>query len=96
MMPGASALIVRAMIGLALRLVYGGVGRRVDDQLWCDGAHGGGKRLGSREVGLEFARAVEVERNDRSQRRECALQLPADLTVLAEEQDSHDAALRPT
>jgi hypothetical protein len=70
--------------GLGLGAVDGGVGRSVDDDVGPERAHRPGERLRSGEVG-----PVAAERMQLAERREGALQLPADLAVLAKEQDLH-------
>ena len=92
--PAASALIVRASVGLALGLVDGGVGGGIDDHVRPHRAHRRGERIGPREVAASGSRLGEVERDHLAERRQRALQLPADLAVLAEEQDLHAACRR--
>ena len=52
-------------------------------------AHGGGEAFRVGEVTGEAGRAVVVEGHELTQRREAALEFPADLAVLAEEKDFH-------
>ena len=69
-------------LGLALRLVDGGVCGGVDDDVRAQSAHGVGDTGGIAEVTAVDC-AVMVQGRDAAQHGEAALQLPADLAVLA-------------
>ena len=80
-------------VGLALGLVDGGVRGGIDDHVGAHRAHRARRAPRGGEVGAQVG-AVEVERDHLAERRERALQLPADLAVLAEQQDLHARASR--
>ncbi len=80
---------------LALGLVDGGVGGGVDDDVWLQRAHAGGDALQLAQVTAQAVLAGAIQRDDLAQQRQAALQLPADLAVLAQQQDSHAAAVAP-
>ena len=76
-------------VGLALGLVHGGVGGGIDDEVGGHGAHGGGEAFRVGKVAGEARGAVVIKGNELAQGGEAALQLPAHLAVLAEEEDLH-------
>jgi hypothetical protein len=65
--------------------IHGRVGRRVDDRVGAQAAHGGPERRQVREVA---ARATGRDEH-LSQRRQRALQFPADLALRAQQQQLH-------
>ncbi len=69
---------------LRFRAVHRRVGRGVDDRLGGERMHPIHERLGS--LGIRLLAPPDEEFSERGER---ALQLPADLAVLAEEQDPH-------
>jgi len=69
-------------VALRFGAVDRGVCGGIDDPLRCDRAHLRGDRIGFSQVAVAAA-----ERDDVAERCERALQLPADLAVLAEEDD---------
>ncbi len=81
-------------IGFAFGPVDGGVGGGIDDQVWLELQHRGGQCLRLRKVAaqaaLRLARAVE--RHQFAQRGQAALQFPAELAVLSQQQNFHAAA----
>ena len=81
-------------VGFAFGFVDSGVGGGVDDQVGGDGVHGGGEAVGVGEVAGQARGAVVVEGDDVTHGGEAALQLPADLAVLAEEEDLHRGVLQ--
>jgi hypothetical protein len=72
--------------------VDGGVRRGIDDDLGLHRAHEGDQRFGLGEVRPGKWRAVDVAGHDVAQRRQRPLQLPADLTVPAQQKDLHRVA----
>ena len=76
---------------LALGLVHGRVRGGVDNDLRGQTAHGLHQLLRPGEVPASVG-AVPVERHHLAQRRQAALQLPAHLAALAQEQDFHALA----
>jgi hypothetical protein len=74
-------------IHFTLGLVDGGVGCSIDDDIGAQGAHGVGQSLRPTQVATRLA--VAIKRGQLTQRRQAALQFPAHLTVLAEQEDFH-------
>ena len=81
---------------IAFGLVHCGVGGGVDDQIRAHPAHGFRQRVElqeiavqgrSREKGMGFS--LPAQGHQFSQRSEAALQLPAELSMLSEQQDLH-------
>ena len=70
-------------------LVDGGVGGGVDDQPRPERAHGGGQAVEVGQVATQAVLAGAVQRHQCAQRRQRALQLPAHLAVLAQQQNVH-------
>jgi hypothetical protein len=60
----------------------------VDDDVGTQGAHGVGHGIGLGKVAAQLG-AVMAQRGHLAQHGQAALQLPADLAVLAEEEDVH-------
>lgn len=79
------------VVGIALGLVHRGVGTGVDDELRPLGANQSRQAFGVGEIG-----APAVTDQQFAQRRQGALQLPADLAVGAEEKDPVHAYCLPT
>jgi len=75
--------------GLAFGAVDGGVGGGVDDDVGAQLAHRGGQAVGFAQVAAQAGRAAAIQRHQLAQRRQTALQLPAELAVLAQQQDLH-------
>jgi hypothetical protein len=75
--------------GFRLGLVDRRVGGGVDDHVRCDRPHAGSQAGEIGEIAAQAALTFAVEGDDLTERRQAALQLPADLSALAEEQDSH-------
>jgi hypothetical protein len=69
--------------------VDGGVHRGIDDDLGLHRAHEGDQRFRLGEVHAKRCRAVDVAGHDVAQWCQGPLQLPADLTVLAQQKDLH-------
>ncbi|MCY1381350.1 hypothetical protein D9M69_692460 [compost metagenome] len=63
----------------------------IDDDVGAHRQHRGGQLLGAAEVGVEVG-AVEIQRDHFAEWREAALQLPADLSTFAEQQQLHAEA----
>ena len=76
---------------LGLGTIDGGVGGGVDDQRRRDRAHGGGQRFRVAKVAAQGLAIGRTEGDDLAQHGQRPLQLPAELAVLAEEQDLHAA-----
>ena len=77
-------------LGLGLGLVDRGVGRGIDDELRRGGAdRARAARPGRAKSSRQGGGAVDVDRDHLAEQRQRALQLPADLSVLAEQQDLH-------
>ena len=60
----------------------------VDNHIRRNGSHGMGEAFQIGKAAAEFL-AVVIQRDQFAQRRQAALQLPADLAVFAEQQDLH-------
>jgi hypothetical protein len=75
--------------GFRLGLVDRRVGGGIDDHVRCDRAHAGCQAGEVSEAAAQFAIAFVIQGDHGSERSQAALQLPADLSALAEEQDFH-------
>ena len=82
-------------LDIGLGLVHRGVGSGVDDHVRDDPAHRAVEAVEILEVTAQAVGAATVERHDDAERRERALQFPADLAVLAQQQDLHPCTSRP-
>ena len=78
--------------GLALCLVDRRVRGRIDDHVGTQRTHGGSHAFRIRKIATVLG-AVEVKRRDLPQHAQAALQLPSDLTALAQQKNVHDYAL---
>ena len=76
--------------GLALGLVHRGVGGGIDDDIGPVAAHRLRQALGLAQVTTKL-RAAPIQRQHRAQRGQAALQLPAHLSVLTEQENFHAA-----
>ncbi len=85
---GRGGVELARQICLALGLVHGRMRGGVDDDIGTHAPHRVGHLIGLAEVG-GIVGAVEVERDQFAQRRQAALQLPADLAALAQQQQLH-------
>ena len=81
-------------LGLAFGLVDCCVSGGIDDDLRRHGTHRGRDPCWIGEVTAQTVRSGTVEGDQFAKRRQAALQLPADLSVLAEKQNFH--APRPS
>ena len=74
-------------------LVDHGIGRRIDDDVRLDLEHRFGQTSQIGKITAQPGVAGRTERHQFAQWRQAALQLPANLSVLAEKQDFHQAFL---
>jgi hypothetical protein len=74
---------------LSLRLVHRRVGRRIDDNVRRNAAHCIRKLRQIGEIATKTGLVAMPQRDDLSQRRQAALQLPAHLAIPAEQKDLH-------
>jgi hypothetical protein len=77
-------------IGLTLGLVHGGVSCRIHDHVGPYLPNGLGQSFGTGEVAAEPG-TVEVQGHHLTQRRQAALQFPADLATFSKQEDFHAA-----
>jgi hypothetical protein len=75
--------------GFRLGLVDCRMGGRVDNHIWRDSPDAGNQAGEIGEIAAQVALTLAVEGNDLTERRQAALQLPANLSAFAEKQDSH-------
>ncbi|MNT40921.1 hypothetical protein D3C72_1772650 [compost metagenome] len=80
-------------VHVALRLVDGGIGRSIHDDVGLNHPHGFGQRIRLQQIATQRA-AVAIERDQLAQGLQAALQLPTDLAVLAEQQNLHSTTFR--
>ncbi|MNG08056.1 hypothetical protein D3C84_913880 [compost metagenome] len=77
------------LLPLAFGLVHGGIGRGVDDNIRLQLANGVAQALEVGEVAAQAIVAMAVGGDQFAQWRQRALQFPADLAVLAEQENFH-------
>ncbi|MNY30331.1 hypothetical protein D3C86_1644340 [compost metagenome] len=75
---------------LALRLVDGGVGCRVDNHVRLDQTYRFGHPCRIAEIAA-IVGGVKINGGDAPQRRQCSLQLPAYLAIFAKQQNMHQS-----
>ena len=73
-----------------LGLVHSGVGGSVDDDVGAEPAHSVADAFRLAEIAAVLL-AIEVQRRHLAQHGQAALQFPADLAALAQQQDVHAA-----
>ena len=84
---------------LRLGFVDRGVGGGVDDDVRPQGLHRAGQTgqvVQVATMALGFRARMTIQRRHFAQHAQCALQLPADLPVFAQQQDFHAAAVEST
>lgn len=80
---------------LAFGLVHGRVGGGIDDDIGTQSAHGPCEFIEAREIAaqaLATGVALALQRDQLAQRRQAALQLPAHLSIAAQQQQLHAPA----